>query len=249
MSAEVIKFGDHWVGDCCPYTYNAGTLPGLLRAVGRVLSTRVGLDQTVPLYKKYGLFGFKRSSLERSALELVKQFILSGGTQQEPLSTLLPPSIIHPNNYPLDTVMRFTIPIHEFDPEAVTMAEWRRKNRDKVYNSHQVLAEGHISKIARNLGVVVKAANGQELALVLFWAKEEYLVADEVRSTSFITDSFRLGDWGHVGLYGLRIPLINELYFQDTFFQFSKMEILKVGERVTEKEPAPTHLHAVSTFI
>lgn len=243
MAAEEIEmFGDHSLGDQCKDTVSLKGFWGFPKAVllGD-LDLEYHVGRTLELYRRYRFQALSRFSEERRIKDHISSFILTGGTQQEPLTTLSEPSVFDPNNFPPGTVIRLVGHSEIFQDEQGTELLWRKKDkmiRPPAYN-FRFISANHISADIRCLAVVARAFSGQGNMLAYFDEKEE-IIAKQKAAVLWVDEPKKLGVWEHKGIYGLKFPFSIEEQYWEVFYKITAAEVLEVGKRVSEEVEART---------
>lgn len=231
MKVEVKRYGEHYLGDHCPTTYSTAGIIGILRAARIQFGHNFRVDESLALYKRYDTQALRRFSEERRIRDYLTSFILSGGTQEPALNSLYPPSVFDPNNYPLDTIVQFTIMDHTFAPESTILREWQYRNSSKYYTDYRVVGGDYITRIFKPMAVIVRSFDSKENMLAVCHEKEEYIIRGGVPIRWQVGVS-RLGEWVHRGVYGFKLPMVDETFYYESFVQATLVEVLEVGKKV-----------------
>lgn len=234
MIAETEQFGEHYLSDHCSTTYNMGGVLGVIRVGWVQYANNFKVLESASLYRRYGLQALKRFHEEERVRDYLTGFILSGGTQQEPLSTLHEPSVLDPNNYSPGTILRFNILFHTFAPESTIRREWQEKDKSRFFTDYRFLDSNHLAKVYRPFAIVTRSFDGKENILA-FCIEREDLIVDQKFPVRWTFGISRLGEWGHIGVYGFKIPFVPEEFYEENFVRTNTVEVLAVGEKVSEK--------------
>lgn len=234
---EMERFGDHFLGDHCQDTVSLKGFWGLPKGIllGDLVSNYY-VDRTLELYRKYRFQALKRFSEERRVKDYLSSFILTGGTQQEPLNTLSEPALFDHNNFPPGTVVRLVGPMEIFQDEDSTELLWREKDKIRGFPgyNYRFISANHISVDYKCLAVVTRAFSGKGNILACSNGKEE-VIAKQKAAVLWVDEPLKLGVWEHTGMYGLRFPFSLEERYTERFGKITATEVLEVGQGVSEK--------------
>lgn len=244
--SEVEKFGDHFPGDHCPDTVRLNGFLGFPKAIILTLVNNRDIDKTLELYKRYRFQALRRFSEEKRVKNYLSSFILTGGTQQEPLSTLFEPSVFDSNNYPTGTVIRILGLCHFFADQYNIQALWRIKDKgNQSFSNYRFVDANRMLAQSELLGVVSDSFTGSGNMFAYFGTKEE-VIAQQKAAVFWQSGAQKLGEWTHTGYYDLR--LLSRNFYIESFYKFTSIEVLEVGEKAEERVEAKlSYLSSVPT--